>query len=79
MTLRRQTLRLTERIELNKQYTANGVLLKNSLTTSESVLGNVQDVMERVRTLSIQAGNGTLSHQDRVAIADELDSIKRSC
>lgn len=71
-----KTLRLTERIELNKQYTANGVLLKNSLTTSESVLGNVQDVMERVRTLSIQAGNGTLSHQDRVAIADELDSTK---
>lgn len=71
-----KTLRLTERIELNKQYQSNGVLLNNSLKTSESVLGNVQDVMERVRTLSIQAGNGALSQEDRQAIANELDSTK---
>ncbi len=71
-----QTLRLTERIELNKQYRDNSVLLKNSLTTSESVLSNVEESMERARILTIQAGNGALSFEDRKSIAGELNNIQ---
>jgi flagellin len=54
-----------------------------SLTqTADAALGNSQDVLQRIRELSVQAANGTLTDQDRESIqaevsqlTDELDRI----
>jgi flagellar hook-associated protein 3 FlgL len=55
-----------------KQYSGNLTAAKNSLTEEESVLGSIGNVVDRVRELSLQAGNGALSKVDRQAIASEL-------
>ncbi|TWI53572.1 flagellar hook-associated protein 3 FlgL [Pseudomonas duriflava] len=55
-----------------KQYSDNLTAAKNSLTQEESVLDSIGNVVDRVRELTVQAGNGALSKTDRQAIASEL-------
>lgn len=54
------------------QYAGNLTAAKNSLTQEESVLNSVGVVMDRVRELAVQAGNGALGMNERQAIAAEL-------
>lgn len=47
-----------------------------SLTqTADAALGNSQDVLQRIRELSVQAANGTLTDQDRQSIQAEVDQL----
>jgi flagellar hook-associated protein 3 FlgL len=48
------------------------------LSATESSLGEVSSILQRVRELTVQAGNGTLSPSDRKAIADEVDQLTES-
>jgi flagellar hook-associated protein 3 FlgL len=48
------------------------------LSATESSLGEVSSILQRVRELAVQAGNGTLSASDRKGIADELDQLVES-
>jgi flagellar hook-associated protein 3 FlgL len=48
------------------------------LSATESSLGEVSSILQRVRELAVQAGNGTLSPSDRKAIADEVDQLTES-
>jgi flagellar hook-associated protein 3 FlgL len=48
------------------------------LEATESSLGEVSGVLQRVRELSVQAGNDTLSTTERGAIADEIDQLIES-
>lgn len=48
------------------------------LNATESSLGEVTNILQRVRELTVQAGNGTLSATDRKAIADEVDQLTES-
>ncbi|KAA0014486.1 flagellin FliC [Billgrantia pellis] len=41
--------------------------------TAEAALGQVNDNLQRIRELTVQAGNGTLSPTDLAAIQDEID------
>ncbi|MFZ3182943.1 MAG: flagellar hook-associated protein 3 [Pseudomonas sp.] len=54
------------------QYKANLTAAKNSLVQEETSLGSVINVLQRIRELTVQAGGGALSSQDRKAIAKEL-------
>ncbi len=45
------------------------------LQTAEGALGEVQSILQRVRTLSVQAANGTLTSNDRVEIQAEVDQL----
>jgi flagellar hook-associated protein 3 FlgL len=45
------------------------------LNASESALGGVNDALQRVRELTVQAGTGTISAQDRQAIAQEVSQL----
>lgn len=54
------------------QYNDNLVAAKNSLTQEEVTLNSVNTVLQRVRELAVQAGNGALDPQDRKSIAAEL-------
>ena len=46
------------------------------LTAEETALKNTSDVMYRIKELAVQAGNDTLSPQDRQSVALELSNLK---
>ncbi|WPC41019.1 flagellin [Clostridium sp. JS66] len=46
------------------------------LDTAEGSMGNSSDVLQRMRELSVQASNGTLTDEDRSNIQQEMDQLK---
>ncbi len=71
-----QAMLYSERIEINEQYNKNYGILTSRLETEESVLINIKDSIQRAHTLTIQAGNGALSSQDKLGISEELKSLQ---
>lgn len=65
-------LQLDQQQNVLSQYNANLTAAKNSLTQEEVTLNSVNTVLQRVRELTVQAGNGALSAEDRKSIASEL-------
>ncbi len=65
-------LQLEQQQNVLGQYNSNLTAAKNSLTQEEVTLNSVNTVLQRVRELAVQAGNGALDPQDRKAIAAEL-------
>lgn len=56
----------------NDQYLANQIAARNSLSQTESILGSVNDAYTDMRSLLIQAGNATMSDNDRSSLAQQL-------
>ncbi len=46
------------------------------IQTAEGALNEAHDIVQRMRELSVQAGNDTLSSADRVAIGEELTQLR---
>ncbi|OEY67365.1 flagellar hook-associated protein FlgL [Marinobacter sp. X15-166B] len=65
-------LKLNQEMGRIDQYQRNADLANNRLSQEEGALGSMVDVVQRVRELTVQAGNGSLSPDDRKAIAAEL-------
>jgi len=65
-------LQLDQQEALLSQYKDNLTAAKNSLTQEETTLNSVVNVLQRVRELTVQAGGGALSGEDRKSIAKEL-------
>ncbi|MCJ0974419.1 flagellar hook-associated protein FlgL [Pseudomonas sp. PS1] len=65
-------LQLEQQQSVLSQYDSNLTAAKNSLTQEEVTLNSVNTVLQRVRELAVQAGNGALDPQDRKSIAAEL-------
>ncbi|WP_313087646.1 flagellar hook-associated protein FlgL, partial [Pseudomonas sp.] len=65
-------LQLEQQQNVLTQYDSNLTAAKNSLTQEEVTLNSVNTVLQRVRELAVQAGNGALDPQDRKSIAAEL-------
>ena len=65
-------LQLEQQQSVLGQYNANLTAAKNSLTQEEVTLNSANTVLQRVRELAVQAGNGALSSEDRKSIAAEL-------
>ena len=65
-------LQLDQQQAVLAQYENNLTAAKNSLTEEETLLNSSVNVLQRVRELSVQAGSGALSAEDRKAIAQEL-------
>lgn len=57
------------------QLNSNVSLARETLNTSSASLEDASTVMARVRELSTQASNGTLSGSDRQSIAAEVDQL----
>lgn len=68
-------LELNQAIETNSQYQRNADYADARLGVEESVLTNINDQLQRVRELSIQAINDTLTVEDRGSIASEAKQI----
>jgi len=54
------------------QYKKNIIGATDNLSAEDSQLGNVDTLLTRVRELTVQAGDGSLTQADRQAIAAEL-------
>ncbi|MFT7287393.1 MAG: flagellar hook-associated protein 3 FlgL [Halieaceae bacterium] len=67
-------LDLEEDVRLVDQYARNASLASGQLALEESTLGEVVNVLQRVRELTVQANNATQSPETRAAIAVEIDS-----
>lgn len=65
-------MQLEQQQNMLGQYKGNLTAANNSLTQEESTLNSVNNIMQRVRELAGEAGNGALSQSDRQAIASEL-------
>ncbi|WP_300656829.1 flagellar hook-associated protein FlgL [Pseudomonas sp.] len=65
-------LQLEQQQNVLAQYKDNLTAANNSLTQEEVTLNSVNTILQRVRELAVQAGNGALSQPDRQSIAAEL-------
>lgn len=65
-------LQLEQQQNVLTQYKDNLTAANNSLTQEEVSLNSVNTILQRVRELAVQAGNGALSQSDRQSIAAEL-------
>ena len=67
--------------KMEAQVRSLGVAIRNghdaiSMTqTAEGSLGEMENILQRVRELAVQAGNSTLSATDRSAIQDEVTAL----
>src|SRR5574344_11141 len=65
-------MQLEQQQSMLTQYKDNLVAAENSLVQEESTLDAVNTIMQRIRVLAEEAGNGALSKADRQSIAAEL-------
>ncbi len=65
-------LKLDQEVARIETYQRNVGMADNRLQQEESTLGSIVDVLQRVRELTVQAGSGTLSANDRQSISAEL-------
>ncbi|MEH6564879.1 MAG: flagellar hook-associated protein FlgL [Halopseudomonas sp.] len=66
-------LQLSQEANKLEQYKTNMTAATNSLAQEEAVLNSVNNVLQRVREITLEAGGGALSDQDRQALATELE------
>ena len=67
--------------KMEAQVRSLGVAIRNghdaiSMTqTAEGALGEMENILQRIRELAVQAGNSSLSDADRTAIQDEVTAL----
>jgi flagellar hook-associated protein 3 FlgL len=66
-----QSLTLNQAKDRIAQYASNIDAAKDALAQDDSVLGQVTDLLQSVRTLAINAGNSGLNDKDRASLATE--------
>jgi flagellar hook-associated protein 3 FlgL len=67
-----RALEVTQSQSINTQLTTNRKNANDSLSLEESVLQNVTGLYQDVKTLVVNAGNGTVSDSERTAMASAL-------
>ncbi len=70
-----RAIELRESISRLSQFDRNANIGTNRLAQEESVLTSVNDVLQRVRELSLQANNATQSNESRGQIAVEMRQL----
>ncbi len=69
-----RALAVSQSLALNSQYEASRSMAMQSLSLEESALQSVTTLLQDIKVLVIQAGNGSLTDADRAAIASALES-----
>lgn len=67
-----RALALTQAISINNQYQSTIDTARARLNLEESTLNGINNLLQNVRTLAVQANNSTLSDNDRASIAIEV-------
>lgn len=68
-------MRLKSNISSVEQWKSNADEALSYMNTTDSTLGEMNSMLQRVKELAVQGANGTLATVDKVAIADEVDQI----
>lgn len=67
---------LDQSIQQTEQFQSNNQAVKNSLTLQETVLSNIKGAIQDTRTLTLSLGNGSVSREDREAIASQITAVR---
>jgi flagellar hook-associated protein 3 FlgL len=62
----------------SQQYTTNAKSAQTNLNVEDSALSQVQNQLQSLRTLALEANTGTLTNTDRTAIAQQATQIQNS-
>jgi flagellar hook-associated protein 3 FlgL len=62
----------------SQQYTSNGNSAQSSLNTEDNALTQMQNQLQSLRSLALEANNGSESSQDLSAIATQVSQIQQS-
>ena len=65
-------LQLSQESNRLEQFSTNMTAANNSLTQEEAILNSVNNALQRIREIAIEAGDGSLTDADRQALASEL-------
>ncbi len=71
-------LQLQQDIALREQYAGNLIAAKNHLNHEEVTLGGVIENLQKIRELTVQAGNGSTTIVDRGFISAEIEERLKS-
>lgn len=71
-------LQLREAQQQMEQYQVNADAAEAQVGYQESVYGNINNVLQRVRDLTLQGNSDTTNQNDRAIIAEEIDGLRRS-
>ncbi|CAI8814515.1 MULTISPECIES: flagellar hook-associated protein 3 [Pseudomonas] len=69
-------LQLEQQSNMIDQYSGNIASLRSSLSTSETTLTSITNVLARVKELAISSGSGNMTDKDRLANAQELTQLE---
>jgi flagellar hook-associated protein 3 FlgL len=67
-----RALQVSQSQSVNEQYIKNGDFAGSTLALQESVLGQVNELLQDVRVIAVNAGNPSLSDADRKTLASDL-------
>lgn len=67
-----QVIALNQQLSITEQYRNNVSAAEGRLRLEESSLKSMEEVLQQVRQLTVQAGDGALNLQDRKAISAEI-------
>lgn len=70
-------VRLRNTLSSIEQYTKNVNDALTWLKSTETALTNTNDILQRIRELTVKAANGTLTSDDRQTILDEISQLKQ--
>jgi flagellar hook-associated protein 3 FlgL len=68
-------MRLTNDIDINDQFSRSTGAATARLSSADTALGNLTDVLQRARELTVQAGAGSHSQSELNAISTELNQL----
>lgn len=66
-------LEINQELALNEQFQRNIELAEGRLEMEDDLLGSINDVLMRLRELTVNSGNGTLNNDDLNFIASEVE------
>src|ERR1019366_3284936 len=62
----------------SQQYDTNANSAQTRLSTEDNAMSQVQNALQSLRTLALQANSGALSSQDRIGMASQAKQIQSS-
>ena len=68
----------TQALAQSQQYGTNASSAQTNLNTEDSTLSQIQNQLQSLRTLALEANNGTNTNSDRAAIATQAQQIQNS-
>ena len=72
-----RSLRLNTDISKMEQYKRNVEDAQSWMNTTEIAVGDISDILQRAKELTVQAANETYSQDQRNAVASEIEELKK--